>query len=410
MGKIICDLCGTSYSDTVEQCPICGSARPVGKEGIPQEGNEAMEKQYHHVSGGRFSKSNVRKRNKAKENSAPVKEAPKKAKSSKKSARRTNKVLLLVVIILLIAIFAVLAFDIVTLFAPELFGSDQSAGTAPTMNLTPSTEPDVPCTQITLEETEITIEEIGGTYTLTPVITPADTTDECVFSTGDDTIATVSSEGLITAVSAGETVITVTCGDISVTCSVFIPEPIEPFALDYEEITLIYAEQECQIYSGSYPVEEIIWASDDESVAMAYMGYVIAVAEGETTVYAGYNGEVISCVVRCEFVDPDQIPVTEPEEEEVEPEETEPFVDNGPYRIKNKFGFSDSDATISVGESFSLILIDKNGDEVSGVSWDVIDGDCCTVSDGTVTGVGYGQAKVVATYYDLTFTFLVRVS
>ena len=95
MGKIICDLCGTSYSDTVEQCPICGSARPVGKEGIPLEGNEAMEKQYHHVSGGRFSKSNVRKRNKAKENSAPVKEAPKKAKSSKKSARRTNKVLLL---------------------------------------------------------------------------------------------------------------------------------------------------------------------------------------------------------------------------------------------------------------------------------------------------------------------------
>ena len=27
MSKIICDICGTTYPDTAEQCPICGCPR-----------------------------------------------------------------------------------------------------------------------------------------------------------------------------------------------------------------------------------------------------------------------------------------------------------------------------------------------------------------------------------------------
>ena len=27
MSKIICDVCGTRYPDTAEQCPICGHIR-----------------------------------------------------------------------------------------------------------------------------------------------------------------------------------------------------------------------------------------------------------------------------------------------------------------------------------------------------------------------------------------------
>ena len=89
---------------------------------------------------------------------------------------------------------------------------------------------------------------------------------------------------------------------------------------------------------------------------------------------------------------------------------TEPtYADNGPYQIKNLYGFSNSDATIRIGESFNLSLVDKNGDKVSGVSWSVVDGSCCTVEDGKVTGTAYGQAKVVAAYNGESHSFIVRV-
>ena len=32
MSKIICDVCGTSYPDTAEQCPICGCSRDAAAD------------------------------------------------------------------------------------------------------------------------------------------------------------------------------------------------------------------------------------------------------------------------------------------------------------------------------------------------------------------------------------------
>lgn len=61
MSKVICDVCGTTYPDTSAQCPICGSARKsVNQTGADSTGEGSS---YAYVRGGRFSKSNVRKRN-----------------------------------------------------------------------------------------------------------------------------------------------------------------------------------------------------------------------------------------------------------------------------------------------------------------------------------------------------------
>ena len=32
MNKIICDMCGTIYQETLERCPTCGTARPEDAE------------------------------------------------------------------------------------------------------------------------------------------------------------------------------------------------------------------------------------------------------------------------------------------------------------------------------------------------------------------------------------------
>ena len=65
MNKIICDVCGTAYPETASQCPICGCARTsntaVSADQLAEDAAAASG--YNYVKGGRFSKSNVRKRN-----------------------------------------------------------------------------------------------------------------------------------------------------------------------------------------------------------------------------------------------------------------------------------------------------------------------------------------------------------
>ena len=37
MNKVICDICGTSYPDTADQCPICGYSRDLNGDNILEE-------------------------------------------------------------------------------------------------------------------------------------------------------------------------------------------------------------------------------------------------------------------------------------------------------------------------------------------------------------------------------------
>ena len=77
MSKIICDICGTSYADTATQCPICGCVRPAEPQPVPEEENNSSA--YTYVKGGRFLKSNVKKR------AASEPKQPKEEKSGKKT-------------------------------------------------------------------------------------------------------------------------------------------------------------------------------------------------------------------------------------------------------------------------------------------------------------------------------------
>lgn len=62
MSKIICDVCGTSYPETSNQCPICGNAK-AGSASVGGDSAAQGAAEYAYVKGGRFSHANVRKRN-----------------------------------------------------------------------------------------------------------------------------------------------------------------------------------------------------------------------------------------------------------------------------------------------------------------------------------------------------------
>lgn len=66
MSKIICDVCGTSYPETATQCPICGCVRSSDSVTVAGDAGDVTAQKpssYAYVKGGRFSKTNVKKRN-----------------------------------------------------------------------------------------------------------------------------------------------------------------------------------------------------------------------------------------------------------------------------------------------------------------------------------------------------------
>lgn len=77
-------------------------------------------------------------------------------------------------------------------------------------------------TGVTLDKTTATVEE-GKTVTLTPTVTPADTTEDktVTWKSSDETVATVK-DGVVTAVKAGTANITATAGGKTATCAVTV--------------------------------------------------------------------------------------------------------------------------------------------------------------------------------------------
>lgn len=76
-------------------------------------------------------------------------------------------------------------------------------------------------TGISISSATMTLSSIGGTQTLTATVTPADSVDAVVWSSSDETVATVAS-GTVTAVGIGSCTITVTSGSYSAQCTVTV--------------------------------------------------------------------------------------------------------------------------------------------------------------------------------------------
>ena len=93
MSKIICDVCGTRYPENAEQCPICGHIREAAGKTAADVliMDEATHEHHEKVRGGRFSKSNVRKRTgQAVSYEAPAKPKTPKAEKEPKPVKKAE--------------------------------------------------------------------------------------------------------------------------------------------------------------------------------------------------------------------------------------------------------------------------------------------------------------------------------
>lgn len=80
----------------------------------------------------------------------------------------------------------------------------------------------IPCTGLSLSISTISFTTLGSTQSIIATKTPTNTTDNVLWDTSDASVATVSSNGVVTAVGEGAATITATCGTQTATCSISI--------------------------------------------------------------------------------------------------------------------------------------------------------------------------------------------
>lgn len=340
MSKIICDICGTSYPETAKQCPVCGCVRPGDVQRVTNQinadGNGASG--YTYVKGGRFSKSNVKKRNQRNDSSAAAKPAPVVDDGDKEP--RNSRGLVIAAVVLLLAIIGVVIYIAVGFFGP-IAGTGNNPSTATT-----DSQIDLSCKGITLDTDMVILSKAGDAHLLSYKLQPENTKDAVTFTSQNPEIATVNEKGSITAVADGETKIFIKCGNAEEFCIVycqFEEEPTAPTAttgtdatgtdatgstdstaptdasdptattaptvagtdirLNRNDITLQYQGEKWELYSGSVSKDKVTFTSENESVVTFVDGWVTAVGGSAepVKVHAEYAGQKVTCLIRCKF-------------------------------------------------------------------------------------------------------------
>ncbi len=163
-----------------------------------------------------------------------------------------------------------------------------------------------PVTSINLNKTSTEI-YVGNSETITATLLPSNASDKSiVWSSSDTTVATVSN-GKITAVKAGITVITAKSHNgKKATCTVTVKKvnqniPVTGVSLNKSKLTLNEGASESLIATispGNATDKTLTWTSSNTSVATVASGKVTAVKEGTTTITVkSNNGKTATCTV-----------------------------------------------------------------------------------------------------------------
>lgn len=211
-----------------------------------------------------------------------------------------------------------------------------------------------------------------------------------VWSSSDEAVVTVE-EGVLTAVAAGDAVITADCDGVTDECTVTVNEKdieVESVELNKTEAELVVGETfrlEATVLPEEASWLTVTWSSSaSEIVSVDDEGNVSALSEGKATITAEAGGVKATCDVT---VSSASIPV-------------------------ESVTVSEESIEIKIGETFTLTatVLPENAEDKT-VTWSSSDNAIATVSDdGVVTGVAVGNATIVAAAGQRTAVCSVKVS
>lgn len=411
MSKVICDVCGTAFPETDNQCPICGcaktpTAQPVAEETVQPEAEKTVGGTY--AKGGRYAKSNTKH--------TPAYAASKTSERRRRNDHKdeepqeSNKGLVAVVIVLLLAIVMVVVYIGVSVFLSGLTilpnNDSSNPSTEQTLESTEATTEQVPCTDLKLGSMTIEFEQENQSCYLDVKEEPENTTDKVVFASADSNVATVDQNGLIVPVGHGQTVITVTCGQIVKECIVICSfgepdpttEPTKPpvnvpdgfvLELNRKDFTLSFEGETWRLFRDTDTVKasDITWTVDDPAIATVVNGVVTGVDRGTTTVTATIGDQVATCIVRCAFdaADPDEEP---------------------------GITINREDVTLYAGENFYLYLKNPDTSNVQGVEWTASEESLVEIDGNKITALditAYKQIEIYTEHEGVTYSCTLRL-
>ncbi len=247
---------------------------------------------------------------------------------------------------------------------------------------------------VSLDKTSFAITE-GESETLSAIISPTNATDQSViWSSSDESVASVSSGGVVTAKAAGSATITVKTNDggKTATCSVTVlAKTVSVTGVSLSESFLSMEEGETRTLTATVTPENatdksVTWSSSAESVAtVSATGEVTAKSVGSATITVKTTdgGMIATCYVS---VKAKVIPVT-------------------------GISLNKTSMTIKVGETQTLIATITPSDATDKtVTWKSSNTAVATVdSNGKVTAKSIGTATISATAGDITANCAVTV-
>lgn len=237
-----------------------------------------------------------------------------------------------------------------------------------------------PATSIDIEEKAVEITK-NKTIQLTAIVLPDDAdTKDCIWSSSNPDIASVSSTGLVTANSSGAAYIYASLASdkkIIDSCKVVVRQPVTGLQLNEKEKVLKVGDTytlKAVINPDDADNKNIIWKSDNPTIVSVENGTITALKAGTVNVTATSeeDGNFTDCCV---------VTVTQPV--------------SGISLDKSEYVLN------GIGASFQLTVNVEPEDATNkDVSWKSSNEDVCIVSSGKVVAVGYGTSVILAVTSD----------
>ncbi len=234
---------------------------------------------------------------------------------------------------------------------------------------------------ISLNKTELTL-YTRQTATLTATISPSTTLDKTVsWSSDNESVATVSQAGVVTAVAPGTAIVTVTTSDgsLSASCEVTVKQYVTSITLNQTSFDMYIGDEPVELTATVLPDnatdKSLTWSSSKSSVATVdENGRVTVVANGTATITATAkdgSGRKASCVI---------------------------YV----YRHVESVSLNQSELSLFTGRSATLtVSIKPSTGTMKNVKWSSSDTSVATVNNsGSVYGVAEGSATIIVTTID----------
>lgn len=244
---------------------------------------------------------------------------------------------------------------------------------------------------ITLNRTSVKL-EAGYNYQLVATVTPESTTNKAVvWSSSDETVAKVNSNGLVSLLAGGEAVITATTvsGGISAKCTVTVIQNPSGIEVD-SNVRNMYVGQVTTLTATVLPLtatyRDVTWSSNNEAiVTVTSKGLVTAVSRGTAIITA--KTKVGGYTATCAITVGDKVAVT-------------------------GLTIDASGLDMLKGDNRTILatITPSNASEKT-IDWSSSDTSVAVVSEnGVVTAVGSGEAVIKAVTRDGSYEKLCKVT